>query len=133
MKERLRNKSTYYLNIAVFSAIFLFLFLYLPYAIRKTVSKKREKETLSAVKEKAQGLSMSKEAVIDVLKLIEDPEFHENIYDLGIVKSIKVDGKNIEETRIQGVDIRELHGHDGELQRMENPLGSGRTFHHYSK
>lgn len=43
-------------------------------------------------------MSISKESVIEALKHVNDPDLHQNLVSLNMIKELKVDGKNIEFT-----------------------------------
>jgi len=96
MKEKKYTKILYFIGTTAVSAALMFLFLFLPYIAQKYISKRRAAKTMHIIKEKIEGLSVTEENVIGVLKLIDDPEFQINIYDLGIVKDIKIHNKNVE-------------------------------------
>ena len=95
--KKTKIKFSYILKILACAGLMLLLFFYLPLAVRKVLSVYRTKELLQEMKKETGGMRVTREDVVRCLRLIDDPEFHRNIYDLGLVKSVMIsEEKNIE-------------------------------------
>jgi len=95
MKELNRKNILYWIGGVIGAALLIFFFLFLPKMIGKAISEKKEASVLRQVREELQGRPVAKETVIKVLKLIDDPEFQTNIYDLGVVKEVALFDKDV--------------------------------------
>lgn len=77
--------------------LFLLSFFFLvPEALKDILLRKRSRAVHAEIDQVQAEFMAEEEDVIRVLKMINDPEFDRNIYELGIVKSIAVDSeKNV--------------------------------------
>ena len=79
------------------AVLLLVLFIYIPAVTVKKMAEKKTEKMMSEVRKVTGSLDVSREDIIRCLKLIKDPEFQINIYDLGLVKEIKLkDNKDTE-------------------------------------
>ena len=83
-----------FLKLAFTTLIILIVFFYVPQKISKTIAAKRNKETLKRIRSASSNMSVNRGDLINCLKMINDPEFNENIVDLGIVKEVNLDKEN---------------------------------------
>ena len=88
------SKVLNFLKLAFTTFAMLLILFYVPQKISKTIAAKRNKETLKRVRNVSSRMSVNRDDLINCLKMINDPEFNENIIDLGIVKEVHLDKDN---------------------------------------
>ncbi|MCK5708859.1 MAG: DUF59 domain-containing protein [Candidatus Aureabacteria bacterium] len=92
--ENKKKKTKFIFMVICNTVLILVFFMFLPSFIRKKVIKKRNESIAAKIKTSAITMQVSRDDIIKCLKMIKDPEFNMNIYDLGIVKSVNIDNEN---------------------------------------
>lgn len=91
-----KKKTITVLNTLAATLFLLILFIVLPFVLQRKLIKRKSQTALLRAQETAGSLGLSYDDIVCVLRDIDDPEFAENIYDLGVVKEINIEEKNVE-------------------------------------